>query len=109
LSDATPSLFGRSDLNAKLAAPTAILVLIASVEKQCSDSLEQVIALVFQVWESLEQSLIDSVIDSMSSRLQAIVEANGGTYTVLTNRGNQHLNPTKFGKTDAKKWSNLQK
>ena len=34
-------------------------------------------ALVFQVWESLEQSLIDSVIDPMPSRLQAIVEANG--------------------------------
>jgi hypothetical protein len=48
------------------------------VEKKRLDSLEQVIALVFQVWESLEQSLIDSLIESMPSRLQAIVDANEG-------------------------------
>jgi hypothetical protein len=72
------------------------------VEEQRPDSLEQVIALVFQVWESLEQSFIDSPIDSMSSRLQVIVHANG-TYTVLMNRGNKHRNPTKFGKIHVKK------
>jgi hypothetical protein len=69
--DATSSSFAHSVVNAKLAAPTAI-------GDYRSDSLEQVTALVFQVWKSLEQSLIDSLIDSMPSRLQAIVDANGG-------------------------------
>jgi hypothetical protein len=71
-------------------------------EEQRPDPLEQVIALVFRVWESLEQSLIDS------DRFDAISSAGNcgrqwGTYTVLMNRGNMHLNPTKFGKIDTKK------
>jgi hypothetical protein len=43
---------------------------------QRPDSLEQMTDLVFQICESLDQSLADSLIDLMSSRLQGVVDAN---------------------------------
>jgi hypothetical protein len=48
------------------------------VEAFRPESIEQLISVVFEVWEALEQSLIDSLLDSMPSRLQAVVDANGG-------------------------------
>jgi hypothetical protein len=56
------------------------------VKEQRPDFLGQVIALVFQVWESLEQSLIDSLFDSMPSSLRAIVSPMGYIYRTYESR-----------------------
>jgi hypothetical protein len=66
---------GSPDLN-----PTENLwgIIKRAVEVFRPESIEQLISIVFEIWEVLEQPLIDSLLNSMPSRLQAVVDANGG-------------------------------
>jgi hypothetical protein len=48
------------------------------VEEQWHHSLEQVIAWAFQISESLEQTLIETLVDLMPFHLQTVMEANRG-------------------------------